>query len=108
MKADVEQVEKIAKQMWDLLEQRSGGCVDESALREFARLTSEAKMASAYDGYVCEKCGSINSFAKILYSARKHARYGSGVQSGPQKVRDIIFADIYRLKTWEGNDFSQA
>ena len=106
MKADEDRVSKIADEMWNLLQQHSGGCVDDPALNELTRLATEVKTASGHDAYICEKAGSIISFAKILFSARKHQRYGSGSQSGPQKVRDIIFGDIFRIKTWDGNDFS--
>jgi len=102
MKSDPNLVNQIGQTIWNLLDQHSGGCVDREAVKEIEQLTAEARRASDYDPYVCETTSAIGSFAKILYSARKHQEYQNHNQSGPETLRDIIRSDLERIKAWEG------
>ena len=93
---DIDGVNEAGKAIHEVLETYTYGCRNDEALTKVNSLADGALKLSDNDPYVSEKVASIKSFAAILYSVRKHERYG-----GAEKVRSIIFSDAYRLRTWD-------
>lgn len=75
-----------------IFRQHHGGCPDTEALQKVRHL--RFRFPCAGGGYVAEKIGSIESWATILYSDRKHARWGV---NGVESIRDFIWQDMHSL-----------
>jgi CRISPR/Cas system CMR-associated protein Cmr1 (group 7 of RAMP superfamily) len=93
---DINRVNEAGKAIQKALESYTYGWPNIQARQEIERLADEALKFSDNDHYVSEKVTSLKSFAAILYSTRKFEKWG-----GAEKVRDMIYADAYRLTTWE-------
>jgi hypothetical protein len=97
---DPDAVHKAGEAIIAALEEYTFGWANEEALNKVSRLADEAVYASGHHSYISEKATSIKSFAKILYSPRKHQKYAQGGQSGAERVRHIVYSDAYRLAHW--------
>jgi hypothetical protein len=73
-----------------------GGWADTDALHDTKHLIHQLRNAAPADadfGYWGEKLGSIESWADVLFSARKHERWG-----GHAQVRHLLLCDCARLR----------
>jgi hypothetical protein len=74
---------------------KPGGCADTDALRTVRRLVSELRcFGPEQSGSVREKPGRIESWADLLFGARKHEQWGGGCQ----QVRHVVLCDCARLR----------
>ena len=74
-----------------------GGFEDKEAIKEMNVLCfklEQLSMGFIGSGSVREKTTSIKSFGEILFSARRHQRYG-----GPDKVKMFILNDCRSLES---------
>jgi len=94
-----------ARQLLEELEQLAigGGWKDERAARDF-RAKCGRLAAAAHHSYTHEKIGNAQSWAEILFSARKHARWDSGGRPGHEAVRGFLFNDLERIRMWLSKD----
>jgi hypothetical protein len=83
----------IHAELTAVLNQRPGGWADEEALQSVRHLRFRFPCASG--GYMAEKINSIESWAAILYSDRKHATWGV---NGVERVRSFIWEAMSSLR----------
>ena len=69
-----------------------GGQANEAALREINGALRDLQVHAGAIAQVSENAAGIRGWARILYSPRKHQRWG-----GPERVRSFILADCVRL-----------
>lgn len=81
----------LARQLEDLATEARGGWADTRALGRVQELTRQIRWCDP-DGYVRGKLGEVESWAPILYSARKHAPWGANA------VHSSMYAAIYVLR----------
>lgn len=88
------EVEGLMEQLKELA--RGGGYAAPDELARFRRAVRVLLMIDVgpWRGYIGEKLSSAEGYADVLFSARRHQSYDSDAQSGAQRVRSIILADL--------------
>lgn len=66
---------------------------DNTAARKIIEAHVRRIRDSTSDGYILEKTASISSLADVLFSARKHQKYG-----GPDRVKAMILDYCSRVE----------
>lgn len=69
-----------------------GGWADSEALRKVQELCS--RLGYGYSGELAVKLKGVEQYTSILYSERKHSRYGA---QGADRVRGFIWQDMNSL-----------
>jgi len=86
---DLDILNQIEKCLYDF----DFGYSNPAAIKKIDGLLHSLSPEFQFYAYVKEKIVSIKSFAKILYSDRKHNKYPGGAE----RVRDFILGDCSRL-----------
>jgi hypothetical protein len=94
---DIEEAKNAHKALRDLFRNHHGGCADGEALYKAERLCFSARHA-VNDAYLREKIGTVEEYASIIFSARKHQRWDRGPVTGAE------FLGIQILKALDSYD----
>ena len=96
MRVDAAKVNDATEAIYKAVNEFTIGCANPEAKRiiepEIAILRS-----MAHHSYMAEKVESLAASIDILFSARKHERYG-----GAAAVKSHVLEDLSRIESWAG------
>jgi hypothetical protein len=98
---NVPKVHEAGDAIRKLVDRSFGGHPNDQVRLAVHQLADDARYASAYHPYIEEKVAGLKSLVDILYSQKKHAKYG-----GPEGVKSRLSHYIHALIHWSPSEAS--
>jgi hypothetical protein len=92
----LEQAVRLARELEEFAHAAEGGRTDRTSVERVKQLARQIR-ACGPDGYVLEKLGGVESWADILFSARKHQKWGP---DGARHVHGFMYGAACSARTW--------
>ena len=95
---DIAKVHEAGQAIQKLVEGSFAGKPNDQLRHRIHQLADDARHESDFHPYIEEKAAGVKSFADILYSQKKHAKYG-----GPERAQSHLSHYVHALAHWSSS-----